>query len=113
MEDNCGVRKTEDGFCQLDRRVNVARDGVQWRKQINGPILSEETALMSRIERRYCLASTSCMTGFLTIFILHHSRVNQVHLNGFFLAVFLLFVKLIEHIFDFFHAHPILKLLIR
>ena len=47
MEDNCGGRKTEDGFCQLYRRVNVARDGVEWRKQINGSILSGETDLLA------------------------------------------------------------------
>ena len=36
------------------------------------PILLQEITLMSRIERKYCLISTSCLTGLFDISILLH-----------------------------------------
>ena len=55
MEENCGERETKDGFCHLDggchccgkqsrmEAVTAAGNRVEWRKQINGPILPEES----------------------------------------------------------------------
>ena len=45
---------------------------------------------------------------------LRHSHANHVQINGFFLVVFLLgsfllFIKAIEHIFDFFHTKEVPK----
>ena len=45
----------------------------------------------------------------LVIGHLCHLRIKHVHLNGFFLAIFLQSVKLIEHVFDFFHMREVLK----
>ena len=63
---------------------------------------------------RYWRANNGCLiTGIqlqlLVIGHLRHSRVNHVHLNGLFVAVFLLFVKPTEHIFDFFQVKESLK----
>ena len=40
-------------------------------------------ALMSRIERKYCLRSTSYLAGLFDIFILLHIRQNSVCFSDF------------------------------
>ena len=50
------------------------------------------------------------LVQLLVIRHLCHLCINHMHLiNGFFLAVFLLFVKPMGHMFDFFHIKQIVK----
>ena len=43
MEKNCKGERQKMGFATWSKAVTAARDREGWRKQVNGPILPEET----------------------------------------------------------------------
>ena len=58
-------------FClKISTKQYLSKDGKSCNKSTN--VLSRIPPLMSRIERKYCLISTSYLTGLFEIFILLH-----------------------------------------
>ena len=70
--------------------------------------LSRNWRAITRVSNYRYPIITSC-NWIPVIGHLRHSHVSHVQVNGFFLAVFQLFIKEIEHIFDFFHTKEVLK----